>query len=244
MNDLANDIHKSSRMFDRGLEPAISAIKSNSDNMSKQRQMMDELVFGQVKEDLVNQGSKYNYGDQARRFMGEQADKAENLNKIQKELGKVTANSIKSSSGFGAGAVAGAFVGGLALSELGSTHEPLPMDYLDQPAMQSVPDTGERQSYAHIQDMAGFKQALSSYGNQANIQGPTDIPDMVKQENMNMVVKGKTTMDKDPDELARIVNEEFKNELQFPININVNTEDDREGLSSEWAEQKVLDMIN
>jgi len=245
MQDLATDIHKSTRMLDRGLEPAISAIKKNSDNVSMQREMMDKFVFGQVKDDLVNQGSQYSYGQQAGRFMGETADRAKNLDRIQKELGKVTAEAATSSGfGLGLGAVAGAFAGGVALSELSSTQDPLPMDYLDQPAMQPAPDTGERESYQHIQGMSGFKQALSSAGGSSNIQGPTDIPDMVRQENMNMVVRGKTTIDKDPDELARVVNEEFKNELQFPININVRTEDDRKGLSQDWAEKRVLDMIN
>lgn len=124
--------------------------------------------------------------------------------------------------GFGPLALVGSLIGGAILGAgIASSTGPLPMDYIEQPTM--IPHSG-----------SGGRQPMLDMNS---------VQNLLDRQGMDIMIKGYTTIDKDIDELAGIVSQAIRTSMEIPVNIQINTTDNRSTISQSWIEQQVLSVL-
>ena len=123
--------------------------------------------------------------------------------------------------GLGKLGIGAAIVGGFMAGNVATSGRALPMDYMNEPAMQPVGDTGNRQ--AHM-DM-------------------NNVEEIMKRHGMDISVEGQTTIDREPEELAGVVSEAVQASVPMPVDINVNSNDNRNKISQQWLEEQIINTI-
>lgn len=118
--------------------------------------------------------------------------------------------------GLSAGAVGGA---------MATAGRPLPMDYSSGQGLQPVPDTGNRSTQVQVSDLS-------------DLQGMDNL-----NYGLNISIEGMTTLDKDPEQLAGIVNRGLQESMQMPVNLSVTTTDNREDITMRWIEEKLVQAM-
>jgi hypothetical protein len=130
---------------------------------------------------------------------------------------KGVAGKMSGKLGFG---VAAAATGAFALGAMATAGNDLPMDYVDSPGMRPRRNQSP--------------QAHSSYNYVPGVTGG----------GYDINIKGKTTIDKDLNELSGIVAQTMQDTTGIPMNININANDNRNNLSDQWIQEQVLKAIN
>ena len=69
------------------------------------------------------------------------------------------------------------------------------------------------------------------------------VQNLLDRQGMDIMIKGYTTIDKDIDELAGIVSQAIRTSMEIPVNIQINTTDNRSTISQSWIEQQVLSVL-
>ena len=69
------------------------------------------------------------------------------------------------------------------------------------------------------------------------------VQNLLDRQGMDIMIKSYTTIDKDIDELAGIVSQAIRTSMEIPVNIQINTTDNRSTISQNWIEQQVLSVL-
>lgn len=194
---------------------------------SVDRQMGDKVMWKEhadymVKQisaetkDMINVSSK----NQGYTFSDEAQKKAI---KMTASAGEAIENiSSQSFKKFGPVALVGSLLGGMAIGGGMASDAPLPMDYMNQQALKPHSGNSSRQAMMNQQS----------------------VENLMKQQGMDVIIKGNTTMDKDVNELAGVVAQSMQSSMNVPVNINVNANDNRNNISESWIEKQVLSILN
>jgi hypothetical protein len=131
----------------------------------------------------------------------------------------IMSSEVAQHKAFGPMAAAGLAIGGAIMGAgAAMSTQPLPMDYMNNPAMNAVSGAGSRQP---MMDM-------------------NSIQNIVNNQGMDIIINGNTTIDKDVNELAGVVSQSVGSAMNIPVNINVNASDNRGSINQSWIEDRIL----
>ena len=233
-NNFLSDLFLSERMADRGGIKNWGEFKSGEVMSSHTRTQMTEKVFKSVSGDYQEANAKAIANELKLRSARKEAGRTgRSLGPVSDEVTQALADNVIKGSDmdigggkYGKMAMGLAALGGFMANETANSTEALPMDYVNMPGLQPATPGGQRQNTYRVNE-----EMLPSAGQ------------AVRQQGLDVVVKGKTTADKDPKELAGVVSQSMQQSLEIPLNVTVNTNDNRDMITDEWIEDKVIESI-
>lgn len=218
-DNYANQMFLSEKVARKTNVADFSMIRNNMvDSVEKD---LADAVFGTGggrREDYISRAVKNRSGS-GFTVSGQAAkETAELTNRMISSLAADASNSKK----FGPMAMAGMAIAGTMLGAGAvMSNQPLPMDYINNPSMNPTSGSGERQPMMDL----------------------NNIQNIVNNQGMDILINGQTTIDKDINELAGIVSQSVGSAMNIPVNININASDNRNSLSQQWIEERILSAL-
>lgn len=233
--DLIHSLGKSQQVLSKGISPFLESVRTMTGEEGVTQEIYKEHIV-----DPLQDGLKQGYQEQvASHKVTKSSPALEGVQpKAQQILAKATAPA-SSVAGVGKLGVAAGVGAGFLGGQMVSAGDSLPMDYMDEPALNPVPDTQQRTINMDVQSPEGMQQIMQEQGPQQ----VNEISHMLNEENINMVLKGRTTTDRNPEELANLVTESLIESMEYPVNIDIDMHDNRENINNKWIEDQILKAI-